>query len=297
MQEAVIDQPDHAGVLRRSDNPAGGLGDFLQAGNQVGIGVAGTEALLEPLAQDFMPIVEGRQAERCHESADEAVAGQVDALTEHAPEYGQGDAGIVLMEGLEKRRALLCGHAGALGSKRQVGRLLQKSLLYPVEIGKAAEKRQVVAGPLLVLPVDQFRDGRQRAFPVRPPGADVRGEIHLKLVAGKGARQGAEAGVLRHAQQVPVIDTRRQGRGKHQRAVGGFEARGQEVRRDQVLDGESGLSPRRPDQLAQGMIAKHLRQFGEGQAFEQQFLQDKVRRMVRQVVGNGGDQSIQSAGQ
>ncbi len=102
LQEAVIDQPDHAGVLRRSDNPAGGLGDFLQAGNQVGIGVAGTEALLEPLAQNFMPIVEGRQAERCHESADEAVAGQVDAFTEHTSEYGQGDAGVTIVT-LEER--------------------------------------------------------------------------------------------------------------------------------------------------------------------------------------------------
>src|SRR5690554_4815009 len=90
LQETVVNQPDHAPVVRGADHPAGGLGHFLQAGDQVGVVVAFAKTLLQAVFEDFMPGIERWQTEGGHEGADQLVAGQVDAFTEYAAEYREG---------------------------------------------------------------------------------------------------------------------------------------------------------------------------------------------------------------
>ena len=154
-----------------------------------------------------------------------------------------------------------------------------------------------MAGPFPVLFGDQFGDGLQAGFTMHLPGADAGREFNLQLLRAERAGQGGEAGVFRQTKQVPVINAGAEGGGKQQHRVGGPEALGEEIRRDQVLDGQAGPAAAAALEFAQGMITKAVCQFHEGHTFEHHFLQGQVRRVVGQVVGDHRDHRLQGTQQ
>src|SRR5690554_8004789 len=87
LKKTVVDQPDHAPVVRGADHPAGGLSHFLQARDEVGVVVTVAKALLKTVFEHLMPGVKGRQAQGCHKGANQLIPGQIDTLAEYPPKY------------------------------------------------------------------------------------------------------------------------------------------------------------------------------------------------------------------
>ena len=123
-----------------------------------------------------MPVIKGWQPKCGHEGPDQPVPGQVDTLTEYTPKHRKRHALAVLVEAIQKPLTLRAGHAGALASLGNMRGQTGKGFADLIEIGEAAEKRQIVARPFAVLAGYQLSDWRQRPFTVRLSGADVRGK-------------------------------------------------------------------------------------------------------------------------
>ncbi len=71
----------------------------------------------------------------------------------------------------------------------------------------------------------------------------------------------------------------------------------QEIRRNEVLDGQAGPPPTGALELTQGMITKGVRQLHEGDAFKQQLLQGQIRGIIGQVIGQIRDHGLQGTQQ
>src|SRR5690554_915586 len=76
LTEAVIQQPEHALILRAADHPAGGLHHLLQTGKQVGIVVTVAEQLVHAGADLFGNRVDLGQPQGGNEGADQPLAGR-----------------------------------------------------------------------------------------------------------------------------------------------------------------------------------------------------------------------------
>ena len=92
--EAAVDEEDEAAVGFGADDAAGGLEDAVHAGESVGVVVAVELALCEALADEVAFEAELGEADADDNSADEAVADEVDAFAENAAEYGETDLGF-----------------------------------------------------------------------------------------------------------------------------------------------------------------------------------------------------------
>lgn len=111
---AVVQQPDHAVVLLRADDPAGRLHDLHHAGKQVGgvVAVAGQD--LQALAHALVVGVDLRHAQGGDEGAHQPIPGQVDAFAEHTAQHGETDAMTTVDETCNEGVAVGLGHAPGL---------------------------------------------------------------------------------------------------------------------------------------------------------------------------------------
>jgi len=82
----------HAPVGGGADHASRRLHHLLQAGIQVGVGVAIAEDVVHALADLLVHLVDLRQPQRGDEGADQAFTDQVDALGERAAQHGEAHA-------------------------------------------------------------------------------------------------------------------------------------------------------------------------------------------------------------
>lgn len=165
-EKTVVDQPDHAPVLRGADHPSCCLGNLLQSRNQPGVFVAGPKALLQTLPEDFMPGIERRQSQGGHKGTNQLFPRQIYTFTEHPTQHRKSHAPGRLPEARQKIFPLRWCHGRMLRPPGHIRGQFGQGPGDLIQIPEATEEGQIMAGTTAVLIRNQCR---QWAL-LKPPG-------------------------------------------------------------------------------------------------------------------------------
>ena len=175
-QEPIVDQQYDAFVLRRADDAARGLQDFVHAGVTVGIVEAAASCPLKMGAQFFLPRAYLGQAGACDRHADEPFADQVHALAEHTAQHRKADQRLpVRGELFQKSGAAGVIHGAFLPQGGQFRVSCGEIFPHSLQIAVTGEERQIIPCLAMRHAGDQVAHRGDAAVPVLVPRAHMAG--------------------------------------------------------------------------------------------------------------------------